>query len=411
VAVVENLSSLVRPLRRGWRFAASVISVRDRYVLRHYIYAYIVCAVSFLGLYMAVELLSRLSKFLASHGIPFWQVIIEYYSVMFPVVYTYYLGPALTLAAAMFSLTMLNKNNEIMPLKAAGVSLYRIVAPIFILGFFFAVLTFLSQEIFMPLLRDRIREVYGYSHSGTSLESLVVVDSKGYEFTVGRYWPMLKRGENIIVTKRAYSPSAGKMVNKERFTAPYMQWEIKRDFGDENNDGGNAAKGQWVLRPGDGEQVYEDTLDEEGNRTVREGETDSFVEYGRKIIETDLTPEDFEIGSENSTYLSARELKRRWKRSQSSNNLLLVKIHQHFTFPLTHVVLLLIGLPFVLNQNNRSVALGVIVSLAICAAYYLVNAMCSTLGARGVLQPVVAAWLPVLFFTGLGVVLFDNLRT
>jgi lipopolysaccharide export LptBFGC system permease protein LptF len=206
----------------------------------------------------------------------------------------------------------------------------------------------------------------------------------------------------------------GKEINQERFTAPYMQWEPVRDDAtrrDGDNKEEKSKKGWWVLRPGDGEQVHEDTLDEEGNRTVLEGQTDSFIEYGRKVIDTDLTPEDFEIGGENSTYLSAQELKRRWKRSRSTNNLLLVKIHQHFTFPLTHVVLLLIGLPFVLNQNNRSVALGVIVSLAICAAYYLINAMCVTLGARGVLQPLVAAWLPVLFFTGLGVVFFDNLRT
>jgi len=80
-------------------------------------------------------------------------------------------------------------------------------------------------------------------------------------------------------------------------------------------------------------------------------------------------------------------------------------------FPLTHLVLLLIGLPFVLNQENRSVFLGVLVSVGICVAFYVVNAMCMELGEKGYLQPIVAAWLPVLFFGGVGVVLFDNLKT
>ena len=154
-----------------------------------------------------------------------------------------------------------------------------------------------------------------------------------------------------------------------------------------------------------------DFFDAQGRRTVPEGKNLPYDEFERKVIETDLTPEDFEVAGENSRYLSVFELKRRWKRSKSTDNILLVRIHQHFTFPLTHIILLLIGLPFVLNQNNRSVVLGVLVSVAICVAYYIVNAMCTELGAKGALQPVVAAWLPVLFFTGLGVVLFDNLRS
>ena len=409
MAAVENLKTLLHPFKRLWRIVASVISVRDRYILWNYLYAYVICTVSFLGLYMAVEVLSRLSKFLRAQGTPLWRILLEYYSVMFPVVYTYYLGPALTLAAGMFSLTMLNKNNEIMPLKASGMSLYRIVAPIFCLALVFGGITFASQQYLIPRMRDKIRQVYGYSHSSTSVESQVIFDAEGYEFTVGRYWPMLKRGDDVVVEKRVYSPELGKEIRQERFTAPYLQWETPRE--EWIDDDTTKRKGLWALRPSDKEQVKEDTFDKTGNRTVRESEDHFFVEHSRKVIHTDLTPEDFEVAGENSAYLSARELTRRWKRSRSTNNILLVKIHQHYTFPLTHLILLLIGLPFVLNQNNRRVALGVIVSLAICAAYYLINAMCMTLGAKGVLQPVVAAWLPVLFFSGFGLVLFDNLRT
>ena len=50
-------------------------------------------------------------------------------------------------------------------------------------------------------------------------------------------------------------------------------------------------------------------------------------------------------------------------------------------------------------------------SVAICVIYYIVNAMCMELGERGVLQPIVSALLPLLIFTGLGSVVFDNIRT
>ena len=237
MATAQHVESLVRRFNRGikqgirrtWRGLTAFLPIRDRYVLRNYFYAYLVCTVSFLGLYVCAEVLSRLKKFLAPHGIPFWQVLIRYYSVMIPVAYTYYLGPVLTLSAAMFALTMLNKNNEIMPLKAAGMSLYRIVTPIFCVAAFFSVLTFASQEFFIPNMRDAIREVYGYSHRSTSIASQILYDGKGTEFIVGRYWPAQKRAEDVIITEREWCPELGKEVPKKRYITDYMQWEQPRD--------------------------------------------------------------------------------------------------------------------------------------------------------------------------------------
>ena len=409
MAAPEDVGNKPHPLRRLVYFLSSVTSVRDRYVLQHYSYAYVVCAMSFLGIYIAAEVLSRIKKFLAPHGIPLWRVLLEYYSVMIPVAYTYYLGPVLTLSAAMFALTLLNKNNELMPLKAAGMSLYRIVAPIFGLGFLFAVLTFLSQEFLIPSLKDQIREVYGYSHRTLSRKSQVLIDGNT-EFNITRYWPAKKRGDQVIVTYYRFSPEKGKKVPERQYVADYLHWEPVTD----REEGGKTASppGRWVLKEGK-EPVREYLYDARGDLIVPEGETKTYKTYIRltlSTLSTRLLPEDFEAAGENIQYLSLRDLKRQWARRPSSNHIL-VRIHQHWSFPFTHVVLLLLGLPFVLNQENRSVFLGVLVSIGICVAYYIVNAMCTELGSKGVLQPVVAAWLPVLFFAGLGAVLFDNLRT
>jgi lipopolysaccharide export system permease protein len=305
----------------------------------------------------------------------------------------------------MFALTLLNKNNEIMPMKAAGLSLYRIVTPIFIAGGVFSLATFLSQEFLIPNMRDSIREVFGYAHTTRSIRSQVVRDAEGKVFTVGRYWPAQKRGEDVIVAEYRFKPELGKEVLVDRYMAPYLHWEPVPE--------GTKTKlrGQWVLKQGGTEPVRRDVFDENGLRVKPAEGNVPYQKYVRKVIATDLTPEDFESAGENVQYLSLADLQRRWNRQQVHNNLLLVKIHQHWSFPLTHVVLLLIGLPFVLNQNNRSVFLGVLVSVGICVAYFIVHAMCTELGSKGAIQPVVAAWLPVVFFTGLGVVLFDNLRT
>ena len=82
---------------RVWKLLTSFMPVRDRYVLENYLYAYLVCALSFTGLYIATDALSRIGKFLEASG-PLVKTLIHYYGVMLPVDYTYYLGPMLTLS-------------------------------------------------------------------------------------------------------------------------------------------------------------------------------------------------------------------------------------------------------------------------------------------------------------------------
>lgn len=323
----------------------------------------------------------------------------QYYSVMVPVAYTYYLGPVLTLSAAMFALTMMNKNNELLPLKCSGVSIYRIVAPIFLMGSFFAIATFLSQQVMIPSMKDEIREVYAYARRKVFRESDFIEDAELTRFTVGTYWPVEKRAERVIVAYREYSPHAGRVMETRKFVADVLQWEANDAL---------PTGGLWVLTMGKG-KVREYRYDALGEM-VRLEEESLWKEYERHPLATDLIPEDFEDEGGNAQYLALRDLTRQWQRRPYCNAIL-VKIHQHWSFPLTHVVLLLLGLPFVLNQNNRSVFLGVLVSVVICVLYYIVNAMCVELGTKGTLQPAVSAWLPVLLFTGIGVTLFDNVRT
>jgi lipopolysaccharide export LptBFGC system permease protein LptF len=41
--------------------------------------------------------------------------------------------------------------------------------------------------------------------------------------------------------------------------------------------------------------------------------------------------------------------------------------------------------------------------------YLIVTEVCANLGTRGQLEPMLAAWLPVLFFGALGITLFDGI--
>ena len=383
---------------RAWKLLTSFMPVRDRYVLENYLYAYLICALSFTGLYIATDSLSRIGKFLDAPD-PLVKTLIDYYGVMLPVAYTYYLGTLLTLSAGMFALPLLNRNNELVPLKCSGMSLYRIVAPIFAMGLLFAVLTFVLQEFVIPAMKDEIRRVYAFAHRRLAREALVLEDAAGARFSVRSYWPKDKRGQSARIVMRPTESADGAPPAGKEYVADWIEWEPAEAL---------PGGGLWVLKRGR-EAVREYRYDARG-LPLRAPDNKLWIEYERLALDTDLLPEDFETEGEGSQYLSLAELSRQLERRRYAAPLL-VKVHQHWAYPLTHVVLLLLGLPFVLNHNNRNVFLGILVSCVICVAFYIVNAMCIELAGKGTLQPLVSAWLPVLVFTGLGAVLFDNLKT
>jgi lipopolysaccharide export LptBFGC system permease protein LptF len=88
-----------------------------------------------------------------------------------------------------------------------------------------------------------------------------------------------------------------------------------------------------------------------------------------------------------------------------------VLLHYHLTFPLSNLLLLLLGLPFVLRPGSRSLLLGMVIAIMICGAYFAFDAMCRNFGEKGELHPVLAAWFGVIFFGSLGIVLLDSVKT
>ena len=87
-----------------------------------------------------------------------------------------------------------------------------------------------------------------------------------------------------------------------------------------------------------------------------------------------------------------------------------VKLHRRFAFPLANFILLLLGLPFVMRSESQSIILGLSMALALGTGYLIFTVICAHLGNVGGLNPMLSAWLPVLFFGALGLTLFDSIE-
>jgi lipopolysaccharide export LptBFGC system permease protein LptF len=81
------------------------------------------------------------------------------------------------------------------------------------------------------------------------------------------------------------------------------------------------------------------------------------------------------------------------------------------TFPLANVVLLLVGLPFLMQFERGRGTEGLVAGFLLCVFYFAADFVSLNLGMQGQIDPILASWLPPLFFGSLGLVLFGSIRT
>ena len=78
------------------------------------------------------------------------------------------------------------------------------------------------------------------------------------------------------------------------------------------------------------------------------------------------------------------------------------------TRPVSSVVLLLLGIPFVTRPGQRTIAAGLAVALGASVAYFGVDFFFQQLGNRNTLPPPVAAWFAPIFFGALAISRLDR---
>jgi len=115
-----------------------------------------------------------------------------------------------------------------------------------------------------------------------------------------------------------------------------------------------------------------------------------------------------DINASLKSFMELRELRRK----EPENDRYSVMYHTRVAYPLTNFILLFLGIPVVLGfeRMSKNIFLRVGISILICCAFFVLAYICANLGNMGILQPVLAAWLPVVVFGCLGLILFEGMR-
>lgn len=358
----------------------------DRYVLSIFLPALGVFMGVFMALYLAIDLASNLPKFLQIT--PVLGFMLRYYGCRLPMFFTYLL-PAVLLFAPTFTLVKLSRSNEILPVAASGISLRRLVLPFLVAGLLAGGVMAAMDEFVLVHLAETMAET----------ESIAAVRELTYN--------AFARDENVLIHARSYNAAERRLANVR------VTW-----FDDKANQVlvVNAARADWDVerkrwRALEGDvQWPQEFVRPEGERPrVRK---EPLPPEGR-LLDTLIAPKAFQRGGSITDRFGFAPLSelledagknpadgRRWS-----------KIHSRLSFPLSPLILLLLGLPFVVQAHGKSYMKGLILCFLLVFAFYAVYFVGQDLGGRGSLHHAVAGWGPTALFAAAGLVCFSRMRT
>jgi lipopolysaccharide export system permease protein len=99
------------------------------------------------------------------------------------------------------------------------------------------------------------------------------------------------------------------------------------------------------------------------------------------------------------------------ERSGTNVNKLRVERMLKIAIPFTSVIIMLIGAPLATSTQRGGTAYGIGISLAITVVFLMLIQLTQAIGAGGLVQPELAAWLPGILFGILGTTLLYRVRT
>ena len=366
-----------------------MIRLIDRYILSIFIPALLLFTLTLLFLFVAVDCAAKLGKFLEVKEVSVLFFVLEYYLARIPMLLTI-LIPSVLIFAPTFTVIKLARTNEILPIATCGTSLRRMSLP-FVLASVLACFAMASlDEWVMPLVGSRI------------IKTDQLLSSRGIKYNVEDY-----DGETKLWAKRldVDTQSLCESVRITRLDAekhPVETIEARRAQWD-------PKRKRWVAFDGMVEWPQE-FIYEKGQKPRVKKEPIPPEGY---VVKSKLSPEtlrrDVGIG-ERYSFVPFKQLLRDMRQFPHVPTKVML-VHARFSFPLSPIVLLLVGLPFVMDPHSKSFVKGLIFCFLLAIAFYVIHFACIDLGSKGTIHPIVAAWFPVTTFGTIGLVAFSRMKT
>jgi len=357
------------------------MTILDRYVLQKFLTPFLYCFCGFIAIWFIFDLSDNLQDFI--QGKAQFPVLLEYYASQIPQIILICV-PIGTLLALLYSLTAMSRSNEIISMIGAGLSVTRILVPLMFVGLILTGVTgWFNYEgaphaaaIRKQMLRDIKRgekwEVRLLGHLFRNREQRrtwfvrkIIVDKQELQDL-----QILQQNEQGDILRQWYARGAD-------YNPELKQWKLTFARYVEMNPAGEIVKSEMH------------------NSIVIDGWSETPWRISSSAMEADFLsiPELQDYLRYNSDFPEIRLAPFR------------ANLEYRWALPCVCLVVIFLAAPLGIVYSRRGILGGVAMAIGLFFLLVFVSSLFVALGKGGRVSPFVAAWVPMIAFFIIGLLL------
>jgi lipopolysaccharide export system permease protein len=355
----------------------SPLPVLSRYLVRQFLALFLPITLAFVLLYIVIDLFDRLDILLrhqASVG-----ASARYFLFKIPLMLTQIMPPAVVVST-LLSLGLLSRRNEVIALRAGGVSLNQTAVPIMAAALGISFLALGWNETVVPYSSRKFQYVNNVEIRKRTLRGILSDREIWYHGSLGFY--------NIDHVDRAREAVYGLTI-----------YRLDDDF--DLKSVVQIPKATWRKDHWIAERAYEHRI---GGETLA-ARPISFEELAMSETLADFL--EVQREPEELSFALLRQRINDLTRKGIDASHFLVDLHLKIALPFANAVLAFVALPIAGKLRRHPSVAGIVgLGTVVGFSYWVLLGLANSLGQTGTLPPMIAAWSANLVFLLVGVALF-----
>jgi lipopolysaccharide export system permease protein len=349
----------------------------DKYILKKFLTAFFFTVVVLVMVICVIDFTEKNDDFL-KHSLGIKQIMLEYYLNLFPY-YANLLSPITVFIAVVFVTAQLAARTEIVAILASGVSFKRLLVPYLMGSAILAVVTIALTGWIIPYANktrvnfERKYTKNPYVYKGRNVHIKIGPNSYAY----------MESYNNVsnVGYKFALETVEGTLL-KRRMTAEAITWD--------------STKRAWLLSP----QLVR----------IINGPKETLLTLPARDTTLNLYPKDFASTYRLSETLTLPELnrfiKQKIERGASDTQIYLSDKYERYAYPYAMFILTIIGVIMSARKSRAGVGGQIALGFVLAFVFIIFVILSRNFAQVGDLNPMLAAWIPSIVFTCIGLVLY-----
>jgi LPS export ABC transporter permease LptG/LPS export ABC transporter permease LptF len=375
---LTSLLSRFQPRSQRAKVYSVFPRILDRYVVREFLNIFFLVLAVFVLLMLIFTFFELVSDILRNH-IPL-STVGDYLLNLTPNM-LYQISPLAVLIAVLVTFGVLNRNSELIAMKATGISLYRLIVPIVSIAAILAVALFLFDEFYLPQA-NRKQEALRNIIKGRPPQTFLHPEQK---WIFGQSHP----GEpERIFYYQFFDPDRNEFANLTLFEIDPSTFALSRRIFAVRVSWDQASN-SWSFQNG-----WEREMNGANTKAYREFKQTSFAEVHED-------PEYFKKENIQAQEMNFGQLDRYigdLRQSGFDTMRLRVELWHKLAYPLIAVVMAVLAIPFALSMGRRGSLTGIAVAIFVALTYFVIDGFFGAMGSVNYLPAGLAAWSPDILF-------------